>query len=73
MSEHAGEGVFGWGFTMHLEKASGSVPGAMPEFTSLVRACRDRGDWDEVLGGIVRSVAAAAVAGGPPRSTPRPG
>lgn len=44
---------------------AGGVPS---EFAMLARACRDRGDWDEVLATIVRTVVAAAVAGGPPRS-----
>ncbi|GAA2055952.1 PucR family transcriptional regulator [Williamsia deligens] len=37
-------------------------------FGALARACRDRDDWPDILGMLVRTVVAAGVAGGPPRS-----
>lgn len=52
---------------MQLDKTSAAATGGSSQLTTLARACRDRGDWDEVLATIIRSVVAASVAGGPPR------
>lgn len=53
---------------MQLDKTSAAATGGSSQFTALARPCRDRGDSDDVLATIIRSVAAASVAGGPPRS-----